>query len=44
MESGILVTVLVALVATILLSMLLGSFLYKRRLKKNQAAAQDKAV
>ncbi|MFM7858624.1 MAG: Rnase Y domain-containing protein, partial [Flammeovirgaceae bacterium] len=43
MESGIVVTILVALVATILFSMLLGSLLYKRRLKKNEAIALEKS-
>ena len=43
MEAQITVIALIALVATVLLSMLLGSFLYKRRIKKNEQSANEKA-
>jgi ribonucrease Y len=41
--STVIVTVLIALVATIVLSLLIGSLLYKRKLKSKQGAAEDKS-
>jgi ribonucrease Y len=43
MDITVIVTVLIAVVATIVLSLLIGSFLYKRKLKSKQADADDKS-
>jgi ribonucrease Y len=43
MSTTEIVTVLIALVATIVLSLLIGSLLYKRKLKSKQSDAEDKS-
>lgn len=43
MSTTVIVTVLIAIVATIVLSLLIGSFLYKRKLKSRQVEAEDKS-
>ncbi len=44
MESmEIIITALIALVATVILSLLIGSFLYKRRMKRNRMEAEEKS-
>lgn len=43
MSTTVIVTVLIAIVATIVLSLLIGSFLYKRKLKSRQVDAEDKS-
>ena len=37
------IVILVSIIATVVLSLLIGSFLYKRRLKSNQEDAEDKS-
>jgi ribonucrease Y len=43
MSTTVIVIVLASIVATIVLSLLIGSFLYKRKIKKSQEDAQDKS-
>ena len=43
MSTTVLVIVLIAIVATIVLSLLIGTFLFKRRIKSRQAEAEDKS-
>ena len=43
MSITVIVILLCSVVATIILSMLIGSFLYKRRIKSNQEDAEDKS-
>jgi ribonucrease Y len=43
MSTTVIVIVLASIVATIVLSLLIGSFLYKRKIKKNQEDAQDRS-
>jgi ribonucrease Y len=43
MSTTVIVILLISVASTILLSMLIGSFLYKRKLKSNQEDAEDKS-
>ena len=43
MQTEIVIIVAIAVVATVLLSLLIGSLLYKRRIKKNEQTAGEKA-